>query len=273
MTLSHSRPLLLGAAMLMACASSKPSVASAPAATSQSLSTPKARVLAEPDWAGSYVIQLRSKGTWIQGDKRFDWSDTMRFGGILRVHMDATRGEGQGTAQHGFVNLSRISKMTDGTQVTEEVDGSCAHNVLLPVPTEPLSFPTDDTFLFRAVVSQAEHFRCGAFRKVAGGETQRTKVAAPPFPSLPPALFTFPLPTGGKPQLLGRLRFVTIGDKVVQERPTELRWGETPIEWEIDWDLRPEDTGGAFLKLQPESSEDYDNWLPMGPKLEPAPKP
>ncbi|RKG88657.1 hypothetical protein D7W82_09530 [Corallococcus sp. CA049B] len=272
MTLPHSRLLLVGAAMVMACASSKPSVASAPAATSQSLSTPKARVLAVPQWLGHYKLKMRSHGTWLQGDKRFEWADKLEFSGIFRIHMDAAREEGHGTVHHGWVNLTRRSKTTDGAQITEELDGGCSDSVP-DVPLDVLSFPTDDTFLFRGFVAQAEYLRCAAFRKVAGGEPQRTEVAAPAFPSLPAALFTLPIPEGGKPKLPGRLRFITLGDKVVQEIPSTLRWGETPIEWEIDWRLGREATNGPTLRLEPESTGNYDTWLPMGPKLEPKPKP
>ncbi|RKH46423.1 hypothetical protein D7Y23_23885 [Corallococcus sp. AB050B] len=191
---------------------------------------------------------------------------------MIQLHMDAARGEGHGTVHHGFVSLSRFSKTTDGTQVTEELNGRCWESVP-PVPTDALSFPTDDTYLFRAFVAQAEYLRCAAFRKVAGGEPQRTEMVAPAFPSLPAALFTLPIPVEGRPALPGRLRFITLGDKVVQERPSTLRWGETPSEWEIEWDLGREITDGPTLMLQPESSTDYDTWLPMGPKLEPKPKP
>ena len=268
-TLQRTSALLAGLALLMACASTKPSIPQD--APKPSHPTPRSRVIALKQWLGHYKLHAHSKGTWTQGDKRVEWMDDLELSGMLRLHMTAEPGLGTGSLMYGFYSLTADARTASGEQILETQQGSCSNSVK-PLPTENMSFPTDDTYLFRAVVSQATQLRCEATRTVTGEESQPFSVAAPAFPSLPASLFTFPLPAeNGERQLKARLRFITVGDKVVQSLPTTPAWGEKPIAWEIDWDLRPEATDVDFT-MGAESQETYDTWLPKGPVIPPSPE-
>ncbi|WP_223639552.1 hypothetical protein [Corallococcus sp. EGB] len=261
----HSRHyLIIGLAFLAACTEPtyQPPTSSSESANivKQPLATPKERILGVANWAGVYRVTTRSSGVWNRDTGKFTWSDNLTYRAPMRVTMVPFLNMGLGTVAEGFYSLNSSYTSTIKDQITEANKGSCSRNSS-PISTDRVIFPSDTTFQFRAFTSHWTMLECPAVATLLD-QTYPSSVSGPVFPSLPPSFFTFPLPTENEPlHLKARMHFITIGDTVVQSVPPNPAWGEMPIEWEIEWDLWPEETDAELIL----SAEGYENWLPLGP--------
>ncbi|NRD66047.1 hypothetical protein HRD49_30265 [Corallococcus exiguus] len=256
--------LIMGLAVLAACTEPAnpppPNHAESAGIVKQPLVTPKERILGVANWAGVYRVTTRSSGVWNHDTGKFTWSDRLTYRAPMRVTMVPFLNMGLGSVAEGFYSLNSSYTSTINDQITEANKGSCSRNSS-PFSTDRVIFPSDTTFQFRAFISHWTMLECPAVATLLD-QTYPSSVSGPVFPSLPPSFFTFPLPTENEPlHLKARMHFITIGNTVVQSVPPNPAWGEMPIEWEIEWDLWPEETDAELIL----SAEGYENWLPLGP--------
>ncbi|WP_147450236.1 hypothetical protein [Corallococcus carmarthensis] len=256
--------LIMGLAFLAACTGQdKPSQESTPSGfVLQALETPKDRVLAVTNWVGTYRVKTRSVGSIGEPANNLTWSDSLFYQAPLRVIMIPFLSMGFGSVDSGFYNLSSSYVVSGNEGVVESNEGKCAETASA-FATPHMTFPSDSTIQFKGYTDQGTLLSCAAVARFLD-QTYPSEVAGPMFPSVFPAdFFTFPLPGVDEPlHLKGRKQFITVNGAVVSSMPSPVEWGAKPIEWEISWDLWPEETEVQLVL----DAEDYDTWLPFGPQ-------
>ncbi|MBN9681887.1 MULTISPECIES: hypothetical protein [unclassified Corallococcus] len=83
----------------------------------------------------------------------------------------------------------------------------------------------------------------------------------PTIPALPDRFFTFPMSTKER-RFHEQLKFITLGNEVVESLSATLAWGQKPIEWDVTWEIQPE-AKGASMTLGAERQKDGQTWLPQ----------
>ncbi|WP_141591716.1 hypothetical protein [Myxococcus sp. AB056] len=139
--------------------------------------------------------------------------------------------------------------------------GNCSDSGHL-IGGEQLTFPTSDTYRLAALF-HSNNLCDGTFQHLTTiYPTQVGHSAIPDISALPSDLFTFPLPSPTEEaKIQGYRRFTTIGNTVVTSVPEPLAWGSLPIEWEIEWELWPEEVDAQLVL----DAVGYEDWLPKGP--------
>ncbi|WIG94425.1 hypothetical protein [Myxococcus sp. SDU36] len=251
---------LLGCLLLSAC--SEPEQIQQPQhhnTTEQQLTTPKARVLGISSWVGYYRARSASSGVSSELTTTLTWSANLTYTAPVRLTLIGFSGIGYAQIGPGFANFEKNEEITFQGIPVSTTTARCADTV--PAFNASMTFPSDSTYSFHPF---------GAFtsRTCKGTITQSGTSADGDifwygYPNATAAsLFTFPLPAVTEElRLKGQRKFFTDGSTLIPSVPANpIPFGSTPVEWEIEWDLRPEATD-VELHL---TADNYDDWLPRG---------
>ncbi|WP_434301602.1 hypothetical protein [Corallococcus exiguus] len=265
MTAQLRRSLIIGLAFLAGCtAQDAPPEEAAPPPQSilQRLDTPASRVLAVPKWVGVLKARSRTSGQWTTPYTSHQWKDDLTYLAPIEISMLEGSNFGLSTIKRGFYNFSRTGQdifqgQTISTQVARCSDSALARTAFI-------EFPTDSSYKMQ--LTPFTGLPCkGTVTQY--GTTTDTEFA---WYTLSPiqfgSHFVFDLPAVDAPlRIHGTKHLITSDSTVLANIPDPIPYGMTPVEWDIEWDLRPE-SDDLDLVL---SAENYNDWLPLA-NIEPV---
>ncbi|NNC15969.1 hypothetical protein HJC22_09535 [Corallococcus exiguus] len=265
MTAQLRRSLIIGLAFLAGCtAQDAPPEEAAPPPQSilQRLDTPASRVLAVPKWVGVLKARSRTSGQWTTPYTSHQWKDDLTYLAPIEISMLEGSNFGLSTIKRGFYNFSRTGQdifqgQTISTQVARCSDSALARTAFI-------EFPTDSSYKMQLTPFTGLPCKGTVTQYGTTTDTEFTWYTLSPIQF--GSQFVFDLPAVDAPlRIHGTKHLITSDSTVLANIPDPIPYGMTPVEWDIEWDLRPE-SDDLDLVL---SAENHNDWLPLA-KLEPV---
>ena len=222
----------------------------------QPIETPASRVLAEPSWVGYLKISSRSSGTWTTvSTANRQWKSSYRYAAPVEVTMFSASNFALVDLKPGASTFSVVDDSTfQGISILRQV-ARCSKST--PAGFAFMSFSTDNSYSFQPTPFSGTS--CPGTATQPEGTTP-VNVGWYAYNSYNyDSLFNFTLPALDEPLRLHATRhLITVDGVVVESIPNPLPYGSMAVEWDFEWDLRPEDTDVDLVL----SAEAHDTWLP-----------
>ncbi|MBN8472761.1 hypothetical protein JYJ95_40185 [Corallococcus exiguus] len=265
MTAQLRRILTIGLALLAGCtAQDAPPEEAAlpPQSILQRLDTPASRVQAVPKWVGVLKARSRTSGQWTTPYTSHQWKGDLTYFAPIEITMLEASNFAFVDIKRGFYNFSRIERDTFQGQTYATYAARCSDSTAARSST--MEFPSDSTYKMQ--LTPFAGIQC----KGTGTQDGTTADIMLSWYTLNPfqfgSHFVFDLPAVDAPlRIHGTKHLITSDSTVLANIPNPIPYGTTPVEWDIEWDLRPE-SDDLDLVL---SAENYNDWLPLA-KLEPV---
>ncbi|QSQ19434.1 hypothetical protein JY651_29425 [Pyxidicoccus parkwayensis] len=213
-------------------------------------------MLAEPKWVGFLKIRSKSSGQWTTPTTaNRQWKSTFNYVAPVEVTMLSESNFALVELKPGTFNINVVDDSTfQGMSVLTYV-ARCLSATSSSYSF--MNFPTDNSYTFHPTPFIGVY--CAGFATQPEGRTPVQVGWYTYNTNSYSSLFTFTPPALNEPLRLHATRhFTTVNGALVSSVPEPLPYGSTPVEWDFEWDLRPEETDVDLVL----SAEDHDTWLP-----------
>ncbi|WP_375755174.1 hypothetical protein [Corallococcus exercitus] len=252
--------LTIGLALLGACTAqdAPPEESASPPLPSvlQRLETPASRVQGVPKWVGVLKARSKSSGVWTGPYNTHDWKADLTYFAPIEVTMFPPSNLAFVDIKQGFYNISHTEEVTFMGMTTMTMEGRCAES--LAAQTTMMELLSDSTYQMQ--LTPFSGAPCTGTVKHLDGFTGDVSLAWYHLSSFVfGSHFVFDLPAVDAPlRIHGTKHLLTTENAVLESIPNPLPYGVLPVEWDIEWDLRPK-SDELDLVL---SAENHDDWLP-----------
>ncbi|WP_147441864.1 hypothetical protein [Corallococcus exercitus] len=257
--------LIFGLAFLAACTAQDAPPEEAvlpPQSMLQRLDTPASRVLAVPKWVGVLKARSRTSGQWTTPQTTHQWKGDLTYFAPIEITMLEASNFAFVDIKRGFYNFSRIEQDTFQGQTYATYAARCSDSTA--ARTSTMEFPSDSTYKMQLTPFSSIPCKGTGTQDGTTADTTYYWYALSPFQF--GSHFVFDLPAVDAPlRIHGTKHLITSDSTVLTSIPDPVPYGVTPVEWDIEWDLRPA-SDALDLVL---SAENHDDWLPLA-KLEPV---